>query len=206
MYANKPGSIGIPMHGVDIKIVDPDTLETLPPLNIGELYISEDNVFKEYLNNPEETSKIKDIDDNGKEWVKSGDLCYIDQDGYIIAKGRNRRVIKKEAFKISPDTIEETIKALPFVKDCVVVGVDDDKSVSVPMAFVVPIDNINFDDIRENIKEKCIEELPDYEVPTYFETIDEIPYTQNGKQDFRSLEKIGNDIVMELKAKKLLKK
>lgn len=196
MFANKPGSIGVPMHGIDVKVVDPESGCELVSPNIGELYISSDNLFVEYLNNPEETKKIKEIDDLGKQWVKTGDLCYIDSDGYIIPKGRNRRLIKKEAFKISPDTIEEVISSISFVKECVVVGVDDEKSSSVPMAFVVLNNSsINFDDAKELIKEKCVDDLPDYEVPSYFEKIDKIPYTPNDKQDFRLLESMGNEIV-----------
>lgn len=207
MYANKPGSIGVPMEGIEVKVVNPETEEILPQGEIGELYISSDNLFVEYLNNPDETNKIKVIDELEKQWVKSGDLCYIDKDGYIIPRGRNRRLIRKEAFKISPDTIEEVISSIPFVQDCVVVGVDDEKSLSVPMAFIVLKDEtLSFDEVKEQIKEKCVEELPDYEVPTYFEQIDKIPYTPNDKQDFRTLENIGNEIVKNQKSKKLIKK
>ena len=207
MYANKPGSIGVPMEGIEVKVVNPKTEEILPQGEIGELYISSDNLFVEYLNNPDETNKIKVIDELEKQWVKSGDLCYVDKDGYIIPRGRNRRLIRKEAFKISPDTIEEVISSIPFVQDCVVVGVDDEKSLSVPMAFIVLKDEtLSFDEVKDQIKEKCVEELPDYEVPTYFEQIDKIPYTPNDKQDFRTLENIGNEIVKNQKSKKLVKK
>ena len=207
MYANKPGSIGVPMEGIEVKVVNPETEEILPQGEIGELYISSDNLFVEYLNNPDETNKIKVMDELEKQWVKSGDLCYIDKDGYIIPRGRNRRLIRKEAFKISPDTIEEVISSIPFVQDCVVVGVDDEKSLSVPMAFIVLKDEtLSFDEVKDQIKEKCVEELPDYEVPTYFEQIDKIPYTPNDKQDFRTLENIGNEIVKNQKSKKLVKK
>jgi len=196
MFANRPGSIGVPMHGVEVKIISQETGEPLPPLGIRELYISSDNLFLEYMNTPEETSRIKITDEIGKQWVKTGDLCYIDKDGFIVPKGRNRRVIKKEAFKISTDTIEEVISSLPFVSECVVVGVDDEKSLSVPMAFVVLKDgSIEFEKAAQQIKQRCIEELPDYEVPTYFEQIDKIPYTPNDKQDFLTLETLGNDIV-----------
>ncbi len=207
MYANRPGSIGLPMHGVDTKIVDPETEKILPPFSIGELYISSDNLFIEYLNNPEETSKIKVSDEDNKKWVKSGDLCYSDQDGYIIPVGRSRRLIKKEGFKISPDTIEEVISTLPFVKECVVVGVDDEKSLSVPMAFVV-VDNksLNFEDLKEQIRETCYEELPDYEVPSYFEVVDKMPYTPNNKRDFLMLEQMGNKIVKDKYANNPTKK
>ena len=207
MYANKPGSIGVPMEGIEVKVVNPETKEILPQGEIGELYISSDNLFVEYLNNPDETNKIKVIDELEKQWVKSGDLCYIDKDGYIIPRGRNRRLIRKEAFKISPDTIEEVISSIPFVQDCVVVGVDDEKSLSVPMAFIVLKDEtLSFDEVKDQIKEKCVEELPDYEVPTYFEQIEKVPYTPNDKQDFRALEELGNSIVRNKAAKKLVKK
>lgn len=207
MYANKPGSIGVPMEGIEVKVVNPETEKILPQGEIGELYISSDNLFVEYLNNPDETNKIKVIDELEKQWVKSGDLCYIDKDGYIIPRGRNRRLIRKEAFKISPDTIEEVISSIPFVQDCVVVGVDDEKSLSVPMAFIVLKDEtLSFDEVKDQIKEKCVEELPDYEVPTYFEQIEKVPYTPNDKQDFRALEELGNSIVRNKAAKKLVKK
>lgn len=206
VYANRPGSIGIPMKDVNIKVVNPETQEILQPREIGELYISTDGMFVEYLNNIEETNKIKIKDEFGKEWVKTGDLCYIDEDGYIYPKGRNRRLIKKEAFKISPDTIEDVITSLPFVKDCVVVGVNDEKSISVPMAYIVLNKGIIFEDVLEKIKQKCTEDLPDYEVPTYFEYIETIPYTPNNKQDFKLLENLGNKKVKELNIKKLVLK
>ena len=205
MYANKPGSIGIPMKGVDARVVNPDTYKEVAQGEIGELLISTDNLFVKYLNNEEETNKIK-VTLDGKTWVKTGDLCIVDGDGYIIPKGRNRRLIKKEAFKISPDTIEEVIKSISFVKDCVVVGVDDAKSLSVPMAFVVLNDlTVNFEDAKAIIQSKCEEELPDYEVPSYYEEIEKIPYTPNDKQDFRYLENLGNEIVKNKYSRNLKK-
>ncbi len=206
-FANKPGSIGVPMKGVDIKFVNPETGEEAKEGEMGELYISSDNLFVEYLNNPEETAKIKVTDENGKQWVKTGDLCVIDSDGYIVPKGRNRRLIKKDAFKIAPDTIEEVIISLPYVKDCVVVGVDDEKFISVPMAFIELEKDVSINDVYADIEKKCTEELPDYEVPSYFEQIDEMPYTTNGKHDFRTLEELGNNLVKERKGtSKILKK
>lgn len=206
-FANKPGSIGVPMTGVDIKIINPETEEEVKDGEIGELYISSDNLFVEYLNNPIETEKIKVTDKKGKQWVKTGDLCLIDLEGYIIPKGRNRRLIKKDAFKIAPDTIEEVIMSLSYVKECVVVGVDDEEYISVPMAFIELEKDIRIDDVLASIKKKCVEELPDYEIPSYFEQIEVMPYTPNGKHDFRMLEELGNSLVKEKKqTSKVLKK
>lgn len=207
MYANKPGSIGVPMHGVDIKLVNPENGEDVKEGEMGELYISSDNLFIEYLNNPEETSKIKVTEKNGKQWVKSGDLCTIDSEGFVFPKGRNRRLIKKEAYKIAPDTIEEVILTLPYVKECIVIGVPDDKYLSVPMAFIELEKDLTINDIYPELEKTCMEELPDYEIPSYFEQIDKMPYTSNGKQDFRKLEELGNEIVLKNKnSKKILKK
>lgn len=207
MYANKPGSIGVPMHGVDVKLVNPETEQIIKNGELGELYVSSDNLFINYLNNDEETKKIKVTDETGKQWVKTGDLCVIDSEGYIFPKGRNRRLIKKDAFKIAPDTIEEVIVSLPYVKECVVVGVDDEKFISVPMAFVELYDGFTINDVYENIRQKCEEDLPDYEIPSYFEQIEEMPYTPNGKHDFRKLEELGNNIVKKKKDnQKILKK
>lgn len=206
MYANKPGSIGLPMKGVDIKVVDPDTLEELPVGSTGEIYISSDNLFVQYLNNQEATDKIKEKDLNNKEWVKSGDLGYIDRDGYVFIRGRNRRVINKAAFKISPDSIEEVINKLPFVESTIVVGVPDEKNGSTLMSFVVLKEGINFEDVKDAIKNICEEELPDYEVPTFFEEIDKIPYTPNQKLDFRLLEDMGTELVNNKYSLKLVNK
>lgn len=206
MYANKPGSIGLPMKGVDIKVVDPDTLEELPIGSTGEIYISSDNLFVQYLNNQEATDKIKEKDSNNKEWVKSGDLGYIDKDGYVFIRGRNRRVINKAAFKISPDSIEEVINKLPFVESTIVVGVPDEKNGSTLMSFVVLKEGINFEDVKDTIKNICEEELPDYEIPTYFEKLDKIPYTPNQKLDFRLLEDMGKELVNNKYSLKLVNK
>src|SRR5574344_110049 len=206
LYANRPGSIGIPMHGTKIKIVDPNTGKELKQGEIGELYMTSDNIFKYYLNNSDKTKRIKETDENGTEWVKSGDLCSVDSEGFVFHKGRNKRLIKKEAFKIRPDTIEDVILNLDYVKECVVVGVEDRKCLSVPMAFVELNDGVIFDDVKDDLKNKCMEDLPDYEVPSYIECIEKMPYTQNNKHDFRKREETGNEFVRNLNCKKLIKK
>jgi len=208
MYANKPGSIGIPMKDINIKIINPETNKEVKNGDIGELCLNCDNEFKEYLNNPEQTSEIKKVHSDGLEWVHSGDLSYIDDDGYVFLKGRTRRLIEKEAFKIYPATIEDVILSLSFVKECVVVGVKDDKSGNVPIAFIEFEKDLK--DKKEEylkiIEDLCIKQLPDYEIPSYLVEISNIPYTENNKYDFMSLENYGNKLVSERKIRKILKK
>lgn len=206
MYANRPGTVGVPIDGVELKIINPETGDPVTGTEPGELFISSDFIFKKYVNNPEETAHNRVVDENGKPWIRTGDLGYIDQDGFVVITGRSRRLIKKDAFKISPDAIENVIASLPFVNSCVVVGVDDPDVVSVPMAFVVVNDGIDFDEVKNQIIDKCYEELPDYEVPSYFEQLDTLPYTPNDKIDFRYLEQVGNEKVKKRKNSTSIKK
>ncbi len=207
-YANKPGSIGIPLHGIEAEVFDPETNKQLNQGELGELCLCTDNAFLEYANNPEETEKIKIKHEDGKDWIHTGDLCIIDEDGYITPKGRSRRTIIKDCFKICPDTIENVIQEIPFVKNCIVVGVDDEKLISVPMAFIEIENNYKnqFNELLPQIEKVCEEKLPDYEIPSYFKEIDKIPYTTNNKQDFRLLEELGNEFVKDNLPKTLIKK
>lgn len=125
VYASKPDSVGIPMKGITVAAFDTDTCDKLDAGLEGEICVNSDCVFKEYLNNEEETKKIKQLHSDGLEWVHTGDLGYVDQDGYVYITGRAKRLIKREAFKIAPDTIENVIMKLKQIKDCVVVGVPD---------------------------------------------------------------------------------
>ena len=96
---------------------------------------------------------------------------------------------------------------MSYVKECIVVGVSDERYGNVPMAFVELEENINIDEVYEDIKTKCVSSLPAYEVPAYFEQIDKIPYTPNGKYDFRKLESLGEEKVKSFVGKtKILKR
>ena len=196
-FANKPGSIGIPMRGVEAAAFNVETNERLQEGEMGELCLCTDTAFVEYLGNSAETHKIKQLHSDGKYWIHTGDLAVIDKDGYIILKGRCRRIIYREAFKICPDTIENVIQKLLFVKNCVVVGVKDRTSKSVPMAFIEFESQYKgkMELLVEQIKVACKEALPDYELPAYYREIEKIPYTDNNKQDFRLLEELGNEYV-----------
>lgn len=194
---NKLGSIGVPLPFNKFTAVDLNTGKELKYGEVGEICVQTETKFVEYTNNEQATKETKKLHEDGKEWIHTGDLGYLDEDGYIHLKGRLRRVIIKAAFKISPDTIEKVICYHPAVKDCVTVGVNDEKDVSVPMAFITLKDEyiMNQQQILEEIKAVCYKGLKDYEIPSYYEIIDTIPYTDNNKQDFRKLETIGNEIV-----------
>lgn len=196
-FANRLGSIGIPMYGTIVKTFDPDNGQMLPDGEVGELYIGGDTIFTEYLDNREATQNIK-YTASGIEWVKTGDLAYIDSDGYIFLRGRTRRlIIDKLGYKISPDNSENYIQSFPFVRECVVVGVEVAENDTVPMAFIeLESQREGIESLLDTIKSGCRENLKDYECPKFFEIIDKIPHKDNGgKQDFLALEKLAKEFV-----------
>lgn len=196
---NKYGTVGIPKYGDVIIAYDNDAQKELPYGESGEICVLTDTMFLYYEGNQEETNAVKKIHPDGKTWLHTGDLGFIDDDGYITLNGRARRVIIRRGFKISAYTIEDKICELPFVKECVAVEVQDKDEEHVPMAYVVLNEtDLNSADIQKSIMDKCRSELKEYEIPKYLRIVEKLPYTQNGKYDFRLLEDQGNDFVNNL--------
>lgn len=201
VYASKPDSVGIPMKDIIVTSFDINTYENLENGNEGEICIKSDSIFECYLKNEDETERVKQLHSDGAYWIHTGDLGYIDEDGYVYITGRTKRLIKREAFKIAPDTIENLIMTVENVRDCVVVGVPDTEheGSQVPMAYVeVDLEGaLECNTTIEKIRQKCVDELPDYEVPKYIEVIEKIPY-KNTKHNFKLLEAMGNKYIESL--------
>lgn len=194
--ANKYGTIGIAKYGETLISFDNEEQKELPYGKVGEICALADTMFLCYQGNEQETQKVKRLHKDGNVWIHTGDLGYIDKDGYITLQGRLRRVIVRKAFKISAYTIEDKICEHPDVKECVTVEVKDEIEEHVPMAYVVLKDGVaDTQKAKQSIYELCNRELKDYEVPKYIRIVSSLPYTQNNKYDFRLLEKQGNEFV-----------
>lgn len=186
---NKYGTVGIPKYGETIIAYDNDTQEELRYGENGEICALTDTLFQCYYGNEDETNAVKRLHADGRVWLHTGDLGYIDEEGFVTLNGRARRVIVRRAFKISAYTIEDAICRHPAVKECVAVEVDDPDEEHVPMAYIVLKDTVeDSENTRQSISAMCQTELKDYEVPKYYRFIDSLPYTPNGKYDFRALE------------------
>lgn len=196
---NKNGSVGLPLYGNSVKIFDVDTQKELPTNVQGEICINTETAFKEYVSNPCATSKIKKVHDDGKIWIHTGDLGYIDLEGYLYVVGRIQRAIIRAGFKIFPGTIENVILSKQVVSECVVVGVSDEKEGHVPLAHIVLNNEYadNMQEIEKQLVELCQNELKDYERPKYYNFLDKLPYTSNKKYDFRKLEELGEKIIQK---------
>lgn len=197
---NKYGTVGIPKFGDLVISYDTDNEKENAYGEWGEICSLTDTSMLYYEDNLEETKKTLQTHPDGKVWIHTGDLGFIDEDGFIHLGGRARRVIVRLGFKISAYTIEDKLSEHPAVKECVAVSVKDAEEEHVPMVYIILKDEYKAlsDTIENDIYVKLSQELKEYEIPKYFRIIDSLPYTQNGKYDFVSLEKYGNEYVDSL--------
>jgi fatty-acyl-CoA synthase len=167
-------TIGRPLAGVQAKIMDLQTHETLKCGEVGELCVKSEYVMRGYLKNREATEKA--IDPDG--WLHTGDLATMDRDGYIRIMGRIKEIIIRGGENISPIEIEETLKSYQGVKDAVAIGVPDPILGEEICALIIPSDpNLSLADLHEYAKSR----LAKFKVPKYLKIVREFPMTSSGK-------------------------
>jgi|SRR5688572_4383889 len=176
---NKIGSIGVPISDVQVRIVDADSGTTpMPAGEVGEMILRAPQFMSEYWNNPLETIETLREHD-GETWVHTGDLAYMDEDGYFFIVDRKKDLIKTSGFQVWPREIEEVIAALPSVLEVGVAGVPDAVKGEIAKAWVVlkPGASATEDEVRAY----CRERLAPYKVPGRVEFRTELPKTMVGK-------------------------
>ncbi|MCX8181778.1 MAG: long-chain-fatty-acid--CoA ligase [Candidatus Methanomethyliaceae archaeon] len=169
----KPGSVGMPIPGVEVKVVDEDDKE-LPVNEVGEIVVRGPNVMKGYWKRPQETEEAFR---NG--WFHTGDLGKIDEEGYLHIVGRKKEMIISGGFKIFPREVEEVLHAHPKVKEVAVVGIPDPVKGESVKAFIVLKDGMNATD--KELDEYCRNNLAAFKVPRIYEFVSSIPRTPSGK-------------------------
>jgi len=190
----KSGSIGIPLPGNNIKIINPSSRRTNPYNVVGEICINTKGLMLGYLNNESETNEALQIHDDGHVWLHTGDLGYMDSDGFLFYKGRIKRMIITSGYNVYPSHIEEVIESHPAVLQCTVVGVPHPYKQEVPKAFIVLKKGFHGLFIKSEIKEFCKKNLAKYMVPYEFIYRRKLPKTLIGKVDFKKLQSdIGKD-------------
>lgn len=188
---NDPNCVGIPFVKNNYKIVKSGTTEEVGYGIIGEICINGPSVMEGYYNNIEETNLVLKSHDDGKLWLHTGDLGYIDEKGNIFFDQREKRLIITNGYNVYPSQIEELIEGLPFVKKCIVIGGKHDKKSEVPIVYITLEKNCKLDDavITERIRKICELNLPKYALPYEVFIKDKLPMTLMNKVNFISLEK-----------------
>ena len=184
----KAGSIGIPYPDTYYKVINPDTLEEMPYGEDGEIVLSGPTVMKGYLNEPEETANTLRLHKDGKVWLHTGDLGYMDEDGFLFFKQRIKRMIISSGYNIYPQYLENIIDSVPEVLLSCVIGIDHPLKVQVAKAFIVLREGYEpTDEIRQKIRECCEKNLAKYSWPFEYEFRKELPKTLVGKVAFTQL-------------------
>ena len=188
----KAGSVGIPSLNVTVGIFDPETGEELDYHQSGEICVTGPSMMKGYFNNPEETAYVMRKHDDGKVWIHSGDLGYMDEDGFLFIKGRIKRMITRfDGHKVFPVNIESMVSAHENVHNCCVIGVDDREHAQgqYPMILVELTEGTDKRTACIHIFAECMERLEERGKPVAILPVDKIPLTGAGKNDYRAIEK-----------------
>jgi long-chain acyl-CoA synthetase len=171
---NKRGSIGPALPNVRVEIRG-DKGEALPPKSVGEITVSGESVMMGYWNLPEESSEALTSDG----WLRTGDLGYVDEEGFLFITGRKKDVIICGGENIYPMEIENVLYSHPAVEEVVVVGVKDEMRGEYPKGYVKLKENQGVS--VQELRAFCRERLADYKVPREFQFIPEIPKSPAGK-------------------------
>ena len=190
---NKPGSVGIPMVNTIIAAFEPGTDQELPIGQRGELCISGPCLMKGYYNKPEETAILLRRHPDGRVWAHTGDMGYLDEDGFVFLDSRIKRmIIRHDGFKVFPSMIENVVSRHPAVHQCSVVGCTDKDHVQGRLPFVYIVlkadTTAKKKQVIRELERMCAEELPEYVQPVAYKFIPSMPMTPVGKVDYRQLE------------------
>lgn len=131
--ANRPGGSGLQVPNTQCRIVDPTTGQDQGPGQEGELWVKGPQVMLGYLNNAKATKETLDPDG----WLHTGDIAYIDEDGYMFIVDRLKELIKYKGFQVAPAEIEATLVSIPGITDAAVVGQPDPEAGEIPVGFIV---------------------------------------------------------------------
>ena len=171
--ARKPSSVGPPFAGVQIRITGDDGTP-LPTGEVGEIWCHNPSVMEKYVDDAGATAEA--FTDG---WFHTGDLGYLDADGYLYLVGRLKEIIISGGVNIHPAEIEQVLMSHPAVLDCAVVGLPDPKWGQIVTACVIPRQGAELD--LSEIQSHCASELADYKKPRRLEILTAIPRNVGGK-------------------------
>ena len=186
---HRAGSIGIPFPDNIYKIVKINTTKEVKAGEDGEICICGPTVMQGYINDEEETNNTLKKHSDGKVWLHTGDVGYMDKDGFVYFKSRLKRIIVSSGYNIYPSYIELIINKHEYVANSTVIGVPDEYRGQIAKAFVVLKKEVKLtDEVKEEIKEYCEKNIAKYSMPRIFEFRKELPKTLVGKVAYTVLE------------------
>jgi acyl-CoA synthetase (AMP-forming)/AMP-acid ligase II len=171
----KPGTVGVLVPNLEMRIVDPVTVEDQGPGGEGEIWYRGPNVMKGYLGREEDTGAMLDADG----WLHTGDIGVVDDDGHLSITDRLKELIKYKGFQVPPAELEALLITHPEIADAAVIGIPDEEAGELPKAFVVRAPDSELSE--DAVKAFSAEHLATYKQVRLVEFIDEVPKSLSGK-------------------------
>jgi fatty-acyl-CoA synthase len=204
-HLNPPGRakrqcLGIPIYGVDSRVVDPVTLTELPAGETGEIVTHGPQVFSGYWNKPD-ASEQAFLEIDGKRFLRTGDLGRVDEDGYFFMVDRLKRMINASGFKVWPSEVESLMYQHPAVLEACVIGTGDAYRGETVKALVVPRSEWRGRIDEPTLIDWCRQNMAAYKVPRIIVFVDALPKSGSGKIQWRELQDRENAAVTEQSAR-----
>ena len=182
----KKQCLGVPIFDVDARIIDIESLKELPQGEVGEIIVHGPQVMKGYWNDAAATEEVF-IELDGKQFLRTGDIGRIDEDGYFFMVDRLKRMINASGYKVWPVEVESLMYKNPAIQEACVIGVQDPKRGETVKAVVVLKEGLQEKITEQDIMAWCKEHMAAYKVPQIVEFIEALPKTASGKIRWREL-------------------
>jgi len=186
IHRRKPGSFGCPVPSMHAAVVDPQTLEFVPPGTSGELVLAGPSIMRGYWRRDEENARAF-FERAGLRWMRTGDIVRMDEEGYFHFYDRSKDLIKFKGHSVFAKDVEDVLYGHPQIKAAGVVGVADASVGQRIKAIVVLQSDARGKVSEDEVKSFCRERLADYKVPHIVEFRGELPKTDVGKVSRREL-------------------
>jgi fatty-acyl-CoA synthase len=186
----KPQCLGVPVFDVDARIIDPTTLRELPPGESGEIVVHGPQVMQGYWNNPEATASAF-IEIDGKRFLRTGDLAFVDEDGYFFMTDRLKRMINASGYKVWPAEVEALMYRHPAIQEACVIAAADARRGETVKALVVlkPGHEVT----EQQIIDWAHEHMAAYKSPRIVQIVPSLPRSGSGKVMWRELQERENE-------------
>lgn len=187
--ADKPKKqcLGIPIFGVDSRILDPVTLEPVPLGESGEIFTHGPQVFKGYWNNPTATKEAL-VEIDGKLFLKTGDLARMDEEGYFFMVDRLKRMINASGYKVWPAEVELMLYQHPAIQEACIIGTKDAHRGETVKALIVLKESFKGKVTENDICDWAAEKMATYKAPKIVQFIETLPKSGSGKILWRKLQ------------------
>ncbi|NEX64831.1 long-chain fatty acid--CoA ligase [Noviherbaspirillum galbum] len=187
LWRPKRQCLGMPVFGVDSRVVDPTTLDELPQGQVGEIVTHGPQVMKGYWNN-EPANREVFFERDGKRFIRTGDLGYVDEDGYFFMCDRLKRMINVSGYKVWPAEVENMMYSHPSIHEACVVGMQDERRGESVKAILVVKPESKGNLSEGDVIAWCRGQMATYKVPRAVEFVDALPKSSTGKILWRELQ------------------